>query len=285
MYKWVRTLTKSWLTCRKSKQIQKDQKTAPNEKWGEVPYPFQPVHIDHKGPLNPMSDGKHHCLLVIDAFSRFIQVDPVKSTDATHTTEAMSIFKPSFGIPQKLLYDRGTSFMSTDFSTFLLEFGITHAPRTKWSPWTNGKLEIQNKLLSRYFCYYLSEAGKNWAKLACQFAFAHKTSVKSSTGTTPYEVVFGFKPQIPIYLKLGLVRDDNDLCQSELCQSLPSHTHVNRATSQSCIDILLYSKNSMDLHNHEAQFKNIYCKVYRKVREANHCSLSYRNKYKLAKPL
>ena len=159
-----------------------------------------------------MKDGKHHCLAVIDAFSRLIEVYPVKPTDATHTIEAMSTFITSFGIPQKLVYDRGTSFMSTDFSIFLLEFGLTHAPRTKWSPSTNGKVEIQNKYLSRYFRCYLSETGNNWADLACQFAFAHNTSVNSSTGTTPYEVVFGFKPQIPISLKLGLVRDDNDLC-------------------------------------------------------------------------
>ena len=198
MYKSVRTLRKSCLTCRRNKQIRKDQNTAPNERWGEeVPYPFQTVHTDHKGPLNPMSDGKHLCLVVIDAFSRFIQVYPVKSTDATHTIEAMSTFITSFGIPQKLVYDRGTSFMSTDFSTFLLEFGITHARGTKWSPWTNGKVEIQKKHSSRYFRCYLSEAGNNWAKLACQFAFAHNTSVNSSTGKTPYEVLFGFKPQIP----------------------------------------------------------------------------------------
>ena len=203
MYKWVRTLTQSCLTCRKNKQIRKDQNTAPNEKWGEeVLYPFHTVHIDHKRPLNPISDGKHHCLVVINAFSRFIQVYPVKSTDAAHTIEAMSTFITSFGIPQKLVYDRGTSFMSTDFSTFFPELGINHAPRTKWSPWPNGKVELQNKHLSRYFRYYLSEAGNNWAKLACQFAFAHNTSVNSSPGTTPYEVVFGFKPKIPISLKL-----------------------------------------------------------------------------------
>ena len=41
----------------------------------------------------------------------------------------------------------------------------------------------------------------------------------------------------------------------------------------------------MDLLNRETQFKNIYRKVYRKVREAIHRSLFYRNKYKLAKPL
>ena len=78
-----------------------------------------------------MSDGKHHILVVIDSFSRFIQVNPVKSTVVTHTIEAMFIFVTCFGIPQKLVYDRGISFMSTDFSTFLLDFGMNHASRTK----------------------------------------------------------------------------------------------------------------------------------------------------------
>ena len=234
-----------------------------------------------------MSDSKHHCLVVIDALLRFIQVYPVESTDATHILEAMSTFITSFGFPQKLVYDRGTSLMSTDFSTLLLEFGITHTPRRKWSPWTNGKVEIQIKQLSSFFRCYLSEAGNNWPKLAClgQFAFAHITSVNSSTGTTPNEVVFGFKPQRLISLKLVLVGDDNDLRQSEFCQSLPNHTHVNKKTSHSCIDNILSSKSSMDLLNRETQFKNIYRKIYRKVREANHRSLSYRTKFKLAKPL
>ena len=68
MYRWVRTQTKGCLTCRKNKQKRKDQKTAPDEKWGEVPYPLHIVQIDHKGPLNTMSDSKQHCLVVIDAF-------------------------------------------------------------------------------------------------------------------------------------------------------------------------------------------------------------------------
>ena len=132
MYKWVRTLTKCCLTCREIKQIRKDQNTAPNEKWGEeVLYHFHTVHTDHRRPLMRMSFGIHHCLVVIDTFSRFIQVCQVISTDATHATEAMSVFKTFFGIPQKLVFDQGTSLMSTAFSSFLQEFGITYAPRTK----------------------------------------------------------------------------------------------------------------------------------------------------------
>ena len=90
--------------------------------------------------------------------------------------------------------------MSADFSTFLLEFGITHASRTKWSPWTNGKVEIQNKHLRRHFGCYLSESRKNWAKLASQIAFAHNSSVNPSTGTTRCEIVFGFELQVTISL-------------------------------------------------------------------------------------
>ena len=104
------------------------------------------LHIDHKGPLNPMSDGKHHCLVVIDAFSRFIQVYLVKSTDATHTIETMSTLINSFGIPQKFVYDRGTSFLSTDFSTFLPEFGITHGPKRNGHHGPLGKLKYRTNI-------------------------------------------------------------------------------------------------------------------------------------------
>ena len=167
----------------------------------------------------------------------------------------------------------------------LLEFGITHAPRLIWSPWTNGKVEIQNKHLSRFFRCYLSEAGNNRAKLVCQFGFALNTSVNSSTAATPYEIVFAFKPEIPFSPELDLVRDNNDLCHSEFCQSLPNHSHVNKKTSHSCIDNLLAPKSSMDLPNRGTQFKNIYRNEYRRVPVANHRFLYYRNKYKLAKPL
>ena len=153
--------------------------------------------------------------------------------------------------------------MSFDFIIFLLQFGITQASRTKRSAWSNGKVEIQIKHLSRYFCCYLSEAGNNRAKLVCQFAFAHKTSSNSCTGTTPYEIVFGFKPQQPFSLKLGLVRDDNNLCQYEFCQSLPNHTHVNKETTHSCMNNFLSSKSSMDLLYRESQFNRKDCQVYR----------------------
>ena len=117
--------------------------------------------------------------------------------------------------------------------------------------------------------------GPNWL---VNFFFAHHISANSSTGTAPHEIVFSFKPHIPNSVRLGLVRDDNDLCHSEFCQSLPNHTHVNKKTSQTCIDILLSPKSLTDLLDRETQIMNKHRTVYWKVQEAIHRSLAYRNK-------
>ena len=41
----------------------------------------------------------------------------------------------------------------------------------------------------------------------------------------------------------------------------------------------------MDLLNQETHFKYICPKVYRKIREANHRSLSFQNEYNFARPI
>ena len=171
------------------------------------------------------------CLVVVDAFSRFIQVNPVKSIHSIYTIEAITTFKISFGIPQRLVYDRETSFMSTDFSIFLLELGITHSPEQIGHFEQTVKLKYRTNVWVDLFCSYVPEAGSNWAKLAFQYLFAHNTSVTSSTGP-PNKIVFGFKQQLPISLKVGFERDDKDLCQSNFSQILKNQTHVNKKIFQ-----------------------------------------------------
>ena len=105
------------MTCKKLKQIGKDQITAPNDKMGEeVLFQFHNIFIDHKGPRSIMKVGKHRRLFVTDAFSTFFQVCPVKSSDATHYRSYdnlriffLGFFKNFFMIeeqPSRLLYSR-----------------------------------------------------------------------------------------------------------------------------------------------------------------------------------
>ena len=79
---------------------------------------------------------------------------------------------------------------STDFGNWTYELGITLKPRTAYSPWTNGKVEVQNKHLTNYLRHFINDSGSNWSKYASKFAFAHNTAVNYSTGYTPYEIAF-----------------------------------------------------------------------------------------------
>ena len=152
LYKRVSHLIANCLDCQKIKQKRKVLNEGPLEKWTEiVPFPFQTVHIDHKGPINPPSNGNKRCLVVIDSFSHYIQVYPVLSTSASETISALEKFFLTFGIPQKLVYDKGSAFMNAEFTNWTHELRITHAPRTAYSSWTNGKVEILNKHLGTHF--------------------------------------------------------------------------------------------------------------------------------------
>ena len=106
------------------------------------------IHVDHKGPLRPSSHGKNFCLVVIDAFSRYLQLYPCIHADSKETIKLLEKYITTFGIPQQNIHDNGSTFMSNIFAHCSSELGITLRPKNTYSPWTNGKIEVQNKLLT-----------------------------------------------------------------------------------------------------------------------------------------
>ena len=201
MFHWICALTADCLTCRNNKPKPKHRNEVPLEEWQKGTVSFR---FDHKGFLHPPSNQNLHCQLVVDAFSRFLMVYRVTNTGAQAVISAVEKWIHSFGISLSIVHDRGTAFINTEFINWTKELRITLRPPTAHSPWTNGKIETQNQHIARYWRKSLNEAGNNWSPLAPKFAFAQNISVKYTTGTTPYEIVFGTKPQIPMSLKLGL---------------------------------------------------------------------------------
>ena len=257
MFDWICALTADCLTCQNNKPKPKHRNEVPLEDWQKETVPFRTLHIDHKGPIHPTSASNVHCLLIVDAFSRFLMVYPVRNTTALATITAVEKWILSFGVPQSIIHDRGTAFINTEFINWTKELGITLRPRTAYSPWTNGKIETQNQLIKRYWRNFPNDAGKNWSSLEPKFAFAHNTSVVYTTGKTPYEIVFWTKPQIPMSLKLGLYRKKHKRCCSKFCENLPSHSHSENSLKNELLDNLLQPHLSQALLERERIFKHI----------------------------
>ena len=262
MFDWISALTADCLTCQSNKPKPKHRNEISLEEWQNEAVTFRTFHLNHKGPLHPPSNRNLHCLLVIDAFSRFVKVYPVTNTGAQATISAVEKRIHSCGIPQFIVNHRGTAFINTEFINWVKEMGITLPPRTAHSPWTNVKIETKNQRIARYWRNFLNDAGNNWSLLAPKFAFAHNTIVNYTTGRTPYETVFGTKPQIPMSLKLGLYRNKHELCCSEFCNDLPSHSHSENNLKNQLLDNLLRPQLSHALPERELDFKRIYSATF-----------------------
>ena len=228
--KWITALIADCLGCQTNKDHRKDLQTAPLQEWSTmVPAPFHTVHIDYKGPLTPASHSCTYCLVCIDAFSNWIQVFPAKKQDGATTIRLFQkewIFK--FGIPQFIVTDRGTEFMNHEFIHWAEDLGIGIKPRTPYAPWTNGKVENQNNVFAKYLRNFLNESKTNWSELTAEFSFAANTTTIDMLGKTPYEIVFGQKPIVPMSLKLGAVRNTENICRprkNDFCHELPVHSH------------------------------------------------------------
>ena len=121
--------------------------------------------------------------------------------------------------------------------------------------------------------------------MAPKFAFAHNTSVNYTTGKTPYEIVFGTKPQIPMSLKLGLYRNKHKICCSDFCKDLPPHSHSKKNLKNQLLDNLLRPQLSHALLERERDFKKIYSATFERCGEQTAGSHAYRNRFKLGQHL
>ena len=85
MFEWICSLTADCLTCQNNKPKPKHRNEVPLDEWQKELFPFRTKHIDHKGPIHPTSASNVHCLLIVNAFSRFLMVYPVRNTTALAT--------------------------------------------------------------------------------------------------------------------------------------------------------------------------------------------------------
>jgi len=72
--------------------------------------PFEVLAMDHIGPLMADDDGHQYILVLIDAFSRWVELYPTKGVTADETAKCIFKHLGRFGAPEKVITNRGTPF-------------------------------------------------------------------------------------------------------------------------------------------------------------------------------
>ena len=98
--------------------------------------PWEDLALDLLGPL----PSEESILVVVDYFSRYFEVDIMRSTTSAKVINCLERIFLTHGLPLTVTSDNGTQFTSETFEQYLKECGIEHR-RVTPSKQRSGKAE------------------------------------------------------------------------------------------------------------------------------------------------
>ena len=110
----------------------------------------------------------------------------------TQHTELVKLFC-TYGIPEIIHSDQGANFESTIIGQTLEAFGVKKSHTTPYHPEGDGMVERFNRTLLQLLRTYV-EKKEEWEKYLPLALFAYRTAVHSSTGVTPFKLMYGREP-------------------------------------------------------------------------------------------
>ncbi|XP_078052016.1 uncharacterized protein LOC144478158 [Augochlora pura] len=129
----------------------------------KIAVPFHTVHLDHVGPFVRSRKKNTQILTVIDGFTKFCILESVCDTSSKNVLRVLSQVIAIFGVPSRVITDRGSAFTARSFEAFCVEHGIKHVLNAVATPRANGQCERLNRtLLSSLAATCAGEAEDKW---------------------------------------------------------------------------------------------------------------------------
>ena len=197
-----------------------------------VSQPFTFWAMDYMGPLPETGRGNKHILVVVDHFTKWCEAFATPDQKASTVAPLLvSRIFSRFGPPAVLHSDQGRNFESTLLHEICNFMGITKTRTTSYHPQCDEQTERQNRTIQAMLSAFVSNRRDDWDLWLDSVTFAYNTSRHDALGISPYEVVFGQLPRLPVELELGMPLT-NPSTQSEYVVSVRSAFHDIRRIAE-----------------------------------------------------
>lgn len=154
--------------------------------------PFKTIHLDHYGPIKmPSSDRSRYILVIVDAFTKFVKLFPVKTTNSDEVIKHLTNYSCFYSRPERIITDRGSCFTSKNFNNFVENHYIEHVKTASKTPEANGQAERINKTLTPMLAKLSSESTLKWDKLLPKIEYVYNNTHNRSINNCPSVLLFG----------------------------------------------------------------------------------------------
>ena len=189
-YYWPGAFTDTANYCRSCEVCQKSNSKCPTKaKMISMPLieqPFQRIAMDVVGPLPRTQGGNRFILTICDYATRYPEAFALPRV----AKELIKLFS-HVGIPDEILTDQGTNFMSTMMEEI---YRLLHIKRIRTTPYhsqTDGLVERFNGTLKGMLKKFVSKNQKDWDEYLPYLLFAYREVPQETTGFSPFELLYG----------------------------------------------------------------------------------------------
>lgn len=197
MHRHVKRFIKLCPCCQKMSQLRKVIHSHP---FSVSAYGlWNTVSVDFIEKLTPDKDGNTMIVVIVDNFSRFVDLHAKKSNSAESAAEALIEFTGRFNVtPANLCTDQGSNFKSQLIEALVERLGAGHHLTTAYSKQQNAIVERQNKEVLRHLRNIIADhkVARNWSRYLPIVQRIMNSSINTSTGVAPADIVFPNRWQI-----------------------------------------------------------------------------------------
>ena len=174
--------------------------------------PGELLHVDFTSieETVPLKEDPVICnvLVLQDHFSKYVVVYVVK--DQTARTAAETLRNGHFGLlsaPAYLVSDQGKAFTGHVITHLCELYGVQKLRTSPYHAQTNGQVERMNQMINRMIGKLEEDRKACWSEHLPELLMAYNATHSAVTGYSPYYLLFGRRPRIPVDYLFPTLRD------------------------------------------------------------------------------
>lgn len=159
--------------------------------------------------LETSKGGFQHVLVITDHFTRYAQAIPTRNMSAKTTADAFfNNFVVHYGMPRRLHSDQGANFESRIIKELCQITACQKSRTTPYHPMGNGMCERFNRTLLDMLGTLEPHRKADWKSYIAPLVHAYNCTRHESTGFSPFSLMFGRDPHLPVDISFGLNKND-----------------------------------------------------------------------------
>lgn len=180
--------------------------------------PFELVSMDFLH-LETCKHGYKYILVVMDHYTGFAQAYATKNKSAKTVVEKVfNNFALCFGFPEKIHHDMGRELENQLMAQLQRCCGVRGSHTTCYHPQGNGQVERFNRTLLSMLRTLTDSEKADWKNSLDKMVHAYNCTCSEATGFSPYYLLFGRSPRLPIDTLFNLTSTEKQESYSEYVQ-------------------------------------------------------------------